>query len=116
MSNVSSCASNLSVGKIQSLSRSNGFKYPPNPDLPPVNAITERLISPRLPFMDLRRLRYEGHTIVGQVMNVPVDVNTMVTSLPRNLSDDNGFNVNIKKRLIHKCTYLSEVVYKRVVK
>jgi hypothetical protein len=46
--------------------------------LPPLDSISARLISPRLPFIQIRRLRYEGnYGIVGQVINVPVDVNTM---------------------------------------
>ena len=89
---------------------SNGFKYPPKPDLPTLDAITERLISSRLPFTQLRRIRYERHGIVGQVVNMPVDVNTIVTFLPRNVNDD----VSSMLTLIHKSTYLSGVV-KRVV-
>jgi hypothetical protein len=53
---------------------------------------------------------------MGQVINVPVDVNTMVTSLPRQLDDDHAFNVNIKRQLVHKSTYLSGFVKKSVVK
>jgi hypothetical protein len=34
--------------------------------------------------------------IVGQVINVPVDVN-MVTTLPRQLDDDYSFNVHLKE-------------------
>ena len=52
--------------------------------------------------MQIRRLRYEGnYGIVGQVINVPVDVNNMVQQLPRRVDDDFDFNVNIKKILIH---------------
>ena len=47
---------------------------------------------------------------------MPVDVNTMVTFLPRNLSDDHASKFNTKKQLIHRPIYLSGVVKKRVVK
>jgi hypothetical protein len=51
--------------------------------------------------MQIRRLRHEGsYGIVGQVINVPVDVNNMVRQLPRQLDNDYAFNVNIKKNLI----------------
>jgi hypothetical protein len=67
--------------------------------------------------MQIRRLRYDGnYDIIGQVINVPVDVNTMVKQLPRRLDDDQAFNVNIKKNMIHKSLYLSGVVKKSVVK
>ena len=51
--------------------------------------------------MQIRRLRYDGsYGIIGQVINVPVDVDTMVQQLPRQLDDDQAFNVNIKKNMI----------------
>lgn len=53
------CHSSLKDGKVPRLSVSNGFRYPPMPlFLPRLDPITERLISPRLPFMQIRRLSY----------------------------------------------------------
>ncbi|GFW15975.1 uncharacterized protein TNCV_4432481 [Trichonephila clavipes] len=67
--------------------------------------------------MQIRRLRYEGnYGIVGQVINVFVDVNNMVQQLPRRIDDDFAFNVNIKKKFIHKSNYLSGFVRKSVIK
>jgi hypothetical protein len=43
-----------------------------------------------------------GYGIGGQVINVPVDVNNMVTTLPRQLDDDYSFNVHLKGNWIHK--------------
>jgi len=37
--------------------------------------------------------------MVGQIVNDPVDVDEMVSCLPRKLSDDCAINVNIKKSL-----------------
>jgi hypothetical protein len=70
---------------IPNLSRSNGFKYPSKPSgLPPLDPISARLIPPRLSFMQIRRLRYEGnYAIMGKIINVPVDVNTMVQAFGR---------------------------------
>jgi hypothetical protein len=76
------CCKALDANKVPTLSPSNGFKYPPKPvGLPPLDPISARLISPRLPFMQIRRLRYEGnYGIVGQVINAPVDVNIWFSS------------------------------------
>lgn len=53
------CRSNLKQGKIPTLSKSKGFTYPKYPTgLPPLDPITERLISPRLPFIQIHRLRH----------------------------------------------------------
>ena len=103
--------------KIPNMSESNGYKYPPkSPNLPKLDPLTERLVSPRIPFMQIRRLRREGcYGIVGRVITVPVDVNTMVQSLPRSLDDDFAFNVNLKRNIIHKTSDISGFVKKSYV-
>ena len=114
-----SCYTALGGGRIPQLSKSNGFVYPEYPaHLPPLDCITERLISPRLPFIPIRRLRHVhgSKAIFGQLINIPVDVNNMVTQLPRQLDDDYAFNVHIKRHLIHKSSYLQGYVKKSTVK
>lgn len=113
------CYRNLCKNGIPRLSRSIGFRYPPIPShLPPLDPITERLVSPRIPFMQIRRLRFVkgSKAIVGQVINVPVEVNNMVCALPRQLDDDYSFNVHIKKHQIHKSSAYSVFVQKSKVK
>jgi hypothetical protein len=59
----STCRQALNAKKVPSLGRSNGYKYHEHPThLPPLDPITERPISPRLPFMQIRRLRQETGT------------------------------------------------------
>jgi hypothetical protein len=103
------CTATLDRDQVPGLSSSNGFTYPPYPThLPPPGCIRKKLVAPKLPFMQIRRLRHQigGYGIVGQVINVPVDVNNMVTTLPRQLDDDYSFNVHLKRNLIHRSTYL----------
>lgn len=51
------CRQSLKDGKVPVLSTTNGFTYPEiPPHLPLLDIITERLISARLPFMQIRRL------------------------------------------------------------
>lgn len=113
-----SCRQNLSAGKMPTLAKVNGFHYPDHPDnLPALNPISERLISPRLPFMQIRRLRNDfSYGIIGQVINIPVSVDEMVLTLPRNIDDDHCININIKKNLAHKSNYLSGLVCKNTLK
>ena len=78
---------------------------PPKPThLPPLDDISARLISPRLPFMQVTRLQHAtgAKAIVGQIVNLPVDVSDMIRRLPRNLDDDCAINIHIKKKIIHK--------------
>jgi hypothetical protein len=97
------------------MSRNNGHAYPPKPThLPKLDPLTERLISPRIPYMQIRR---EGsYGIIGQVINVPVYVDTKVRSLLRSFDDDYAFNINLKRNFIHKYSYLSSSVKKSTVK
>ncbi|RVE53926.1 hypothetical protein evm_001329 [Chilo suppressalis] len=73
----STCHLALSKNKTPTLSKSHGFKYPSRPlHLPELDLISERLISPRLPFMTIGRLPHGNgqYGILGQVVNVPVFV------------------------------------------
>jgi hypothetical protein len=117
-----SCATDTATidrDQVPSLSSSNDFTYPPYPiHLSPLDCISERLVAPRLPFMQIRRLRNQmgGYGVVGQVINVPVDMSNMVTTLPRQLDHDYLFNVHLKRNLIHKSTYLQGCIKKAKVK
>lgn len=81
------CTNWLNRKKMPSLAKWNGFFYPEIPShLPLLDPITESFISPRLPFMVIRRLFFDfSYGIIGQIINVPVDVPTVVYALPRQL-------------------------------
>jgi hypothetical protein len=57
-----------------------------------------------------------GYGIVVQVINVPVDVNNMVTTLPRQLDDDYSFNVHLKRNLIQNSKYFQGCIKMATVK
>lgn len=113
----SNCYTSLANEKMPQMSKWNGFTYPLIPiDLPELDIISERLVAPRLPFMQIRRLRRDfSYGIIGQVINVPVDVQDMILELPRQLDDDYAINVNIKRSLLHKSNYLTGYVNKKCV-
>jgi hypothetical protein len=115
------CRTSIQKKSIPQMAVYNGFEYPiiPNNLLNyPLDLVSERLISPRIPFMQIRRLRnIHGQCgIYGQIINVPVEVNTMVNSLPRNINDDHCIYVHIKRKKIHKSSLLHRLVNKRTVK
>jgi hypothetical protein len=67
--------------------------------------------------MQIRRLRYESnYGSVGQVINVPCDVNEVVKQLLRHMDDDQAINVKLQKSIVHKSAYLSGYVKKSVLK
>ena len=112
------CHSSLIRGKIPTLSKTNGFVYPPiPPGLPKLDMISKRLISPRFIFLAIRRLCHAlgNYGIIGQVINVPVDVEEMVRVLPRDLDNDCAINVCFKKHSAHKSSHYSGWVCKRTI-
>jgi len=77
--------SNLEKGKLPSCSKANKMSFPEKPELSNLTPLEERLISPRIPFMQIRELPLRGGqlSIHGNIVNVPSDVNSTVHSLPR---------------------------------
>lgn len=59
--------------------------------------------------MQIRRLQYKhgSNSIIGQVVNVPVDVKNMDSQLPRHLDEDYVLTAHIQRLFIHKSTYTS---------
>ncbi|KAI4486371.1 hypothetical protein M0802_012319 [Mischocyttarus mexicanus] len=81
------------------------------------HALTQRLISPSIPVVQIRRLRHI-HSQFGvyvQVINVLIEVNTMVRSLPSKI-DDHSITVHIKRRKIPKSSYVFGIINKRKIK
>lgn len=111
------CRRTLNRKSMPLLAKVNGFSYPDQPPgLPPLDPISERLISPRLPFMQVRRLRHDfSYGIIGQVINVPVEVQEMAKCLPRQLNEDDVINVNVKRNLAYKSTYISGYISKSTI-
>nr|KAF7431628.1 hypothetical protein H0235_004552 [Vespula pensylvanica] len=113
------CIKSLSRGHIPIYSTSNGFVYPQKPShLPELDLVSERLISPYIPFIQIRRLRHvhKQNGIFGQIINIPVSVNNIVRQLPRNIDNDHCINVHIKKKKIHRSSYLMGFVNKHNIK
>lgn len=80
-----SCKDALTSGKVPVMSVSYGYRYSPRPaHLPELNLVEERLITLRLPFMSIRCLKHSNrpYGIKGQVVNVPIEVPTLVKCLP----------------------------------
>lgn len=49
-------------------------------NLPQLNLVSEQLISPQILFMNIKRFRHAcQYGIYGQIINLPVSVNTMIT-------------------------------------
>ena len=83
------------------------MNFPEKPDvLKDLTALEERLILPRIPFMQLRELPSGGQlSIHGNVVNVPADVNSTVNVLPRPINESQTIPIKLKRRLGYKHHY-----------
>ena len=101
------CHSNLKVGKLPSCAKANKMTFPEKPEvLKNLTPLEERLISPRIPFMQVRELPSGGQlSIHGNVVNVPADVNTTVSVLPRPINESQTIPIKLKRRLGYKHHY-----------
>ncbi len=81
--------------------------FPEKPDvLKDLTPLEERLISPRIPFMQVRELPRGGQlSIHGNVVNVPADVNSTVSVLPRPVNESQTIPIKLKRRLGYKHHY-----------
>ncbi|GFV81767.1 hypothetical protein TNCV_1056561 [Trichonephila clavipes] len=76
------CKNSVDLDEVPTLPLSNGFVYPPKqhelPTLDPVSARRDHAIILKLPFMEICQLHYDdSYGIIGQVINVAVDVETI---------------------------------------
>ena len=100
------CDSNLRKGKLPSCSKANKMSFPEKPELLDLTPLEERLISPRIPFMQIRELPRGGQlSIHGNIVNVPSDVNSTVHCLPRPINESQTIPIKLKRRLSYKHHY-----------
>jgi len=102
----STFATNIRCFKIPRLVRANGLVFPELLDvLKYLTPLEERQVCARHIFIKIVKresgLGYQ-HGLAGNVINVPVEVNTMVTSLPRSVSDKHLFTVELKRKMCYK--------------
>ena len=105
------CTASLKCGKIPKLSKQNKMAFPDKPSVLNLHPLEERLISLRIPFMQIRQLPRGGQlSIKGNVVNVPVDVSPTVNALPRTLDDSATVSVKLKKKRAYKSSDFVENV------
>ena len=97
------CLSALKDGKVPKLSVANGMKWPIKPPELDLHQLEERLIALRIPFMQIRELPRGGqYSLKGNVINVPVDIQPIVNSLPRPMDANFTVAIQMKKKLSYK--------------
>ena len=89
--------------QVPPLALANGLEFPPIPEpLQGIDPLEERFFSPRIPFMMIRPLTGSGDQqfgLRGNCVNVPIDVNTTVSALPRLPRDTQVVYVQLMRRM-----------------
>ncbi|KAK3922139.1 ATP-dependent DNA helicase [Frankliniella fusca] len=108
----STCANYLKKGKVPHFAVVNGLLFEPLPEeLTGLTTLEERLVSARIPFMQIRELGYQKQLgLKGNCVNVPIDINKTVTCLPRMDSEDDTLLVQLMRRMSDKTPYAFENV------
>ena len=97
------CLSALRDSKLPKLSVANGMKWPDKPPELNLHQLEERLIALRIPFMQIRELPHGGqYSLKGNVINVPVDIQPTINSLPRPMDENFTVAIQLKKKLSYK--------------
>ena len=105
------CLSNIKQGKIPKLSVRNGMKFPTKPPELHLNNLEERLISLRIPFMQIRALNSGGQfSLKGSVVNVPADIEPTIQALPRLRNQSETVPVKLKRMKEFKHSVATENV------
>ena len=90
-------------GKVPKLSVANGMKWPDKPPELDLHQLEERLISLRIPFMQIRELPRGGqYSLKGNVINVPVDIQPTVSCLQDPWMKILLLLIQLKKKLSYK--------------
>ena len=105
------CIFNIKQGKIPKQSVINGMKFPDKPSELNLSNLEERLISLRIPFMQIRALARGGQfSLKGSVVNVPADVEPTVRALPRLRNQSETIPVKLKRMKEFKHAVVTENV------
>lgn len=97
------CYQHLKDNKISACSLANSLGFPEKPPELDLTSLEERLVAPRIPFMQLREKPRGGQlSISGNVVNIPADVMSTVNKLPRMLTEDETIALKFKRSLNFK--------------
>uniref|UniRef100_A0A8D8WGM7 ATP-dependent DNA helicase n=2 Tax=Cacopsylla melanoneura TaxID=428564 RepID=A0A8D8WGM7_9HEMI len=100
--------------KVPPMAASNGFLFPAVPEEfreVEVRPLEERFVSARIPFMQIREKGVtRQRALRGSCVNVPVDVNTFVSALPRRIADSHTVFVSLVRRMRDTHAYASDFV------
>ena len=105
------CICNIKQRKIPKLSVANGMRFPAKLSALCLTNLEERLISLRIPFMQIRALNSGGQfSLKGSVVNVPTNIEPTIHALPRMQTNSETVAVKLKRMKEFKHAVVTENV------
>ena len=96
--------------KLPKLSVANDMKWPDKPPDLNLHQLEERLIVLCIPFIQIRELPRGGqYSLKGNVINVPVDIQPTINSLPRLVDEHFTVAIQLKRNL-----YIKKLISKKM--
>lgn len=110
------CSVDIKKGKIPSLCVSDGLQFSDVPSCLQLTKLEERCVAARIPFMQIRALGIDRQLgLKGGVINVPVDIDEMVSRLPRPYSETSTVLLRLKRKMIYSHHYMQEKICPKAV-
>lgn len=95
------CITALRENRVPKLSVLNGMVWTEKPTELNLFTLEERLVSLRIPSMQIREIpRGRQYSVKGYVVNVPVDIQPTINSLPRILDEKYNNTCEVKKNFL----------------
>ncbi|XP_050312682.1 uncharacterized protein LOC126747824 [Anthonomus grandis grandis] len=112
-----SCSQNIYKGQLSKFwCGHHNIVHPIPVELKDLTILKERMVSARLPFMQIRQVGYARQCyITGQIVNVPINIDTSTKLLPRNVEETQTIQVKLKRKMNYKNDYLLETIRPAVV-
>jgi len=107
------CNTGIKNDKVPKIALTSGLMFNTVDDcLNNLNDLEERLVSPRIAFMRIRPLGWDGQKgMIGNVVNVPIDIQESLQSvLPRHFDDTHTMQLNLKRKMEYKKAYMCDEI------
>ena len=109
------CFNAVRNNKIPSLAICNKLDFPFKPPFLSLNSLEEKLVAPVITFYQMRELPAGGQkSIQGNIVSVPADNISTISSLPRPLESSLTIPVKLKRRMRYKSHFIFENIRPKV--
>lgn len=109
------CLLSIFRGKIPDTAATGSIKFPNIPSVvKSLSPLEERMVAPYISFMQIMALQpyalNSQLSLKGSIVNISVDINEMVKTLPRNFNSLSTIQIKLKRHVEHKSDYMYETV------